>query len=476
MKQTNQLGQRESWGSRVGFIFAATGSAVGLGNIWKFSYSVGNNGGGAFVMLYLIFAALIGFTLMLAEFAIGRRNQLATVGAIKVYDKRFSFAGFLGVIVCFLIMCFYPVVGGWAISYIPRTLGGFLSTNPEGFGLIFSDFISNPVTPLIYVGIFFAINITIGLKGIKGGIEKASTILMPVLFIILIIIAIKGLTLPGATAGLVYLFKPDFSKINGGTMLAAMGQAFFSLGIGMGTMTTYGSYINKKENLASSAAYVVGLDTLVAVLAGVALFPALFAFGLEPDAGPGLVFAAMPIVFAEMGSIGTILALLFFISLPVAAITTTLSLQEVVVAYLMDEKEMERKKATWITAIANFILCVFASLSMAGIGPKLFGVGIFDVFDLFTDRILISGACMFIAIFAAWKMGKKDLEDEITNGGQKPFGMINLWFFLLKYVLPLVILVVTISGIISGFADGYGPVMITGIIIMLATIPLSKKF
>lgn len=471
-----QTSQRENWGSKLGFILAATGSAVGLGNIWKFPYMAGSNGGGAFVLLYLSFVIIIGFTLTLGEFAVGRRKQKATVGAIKAYDKRFSFAGILGFMVCFFVMGYFPVIGGWALAYIPKVLGGFLSTDPAGYQGAFDSFIANPTVPIIWLAIYLVVNLTIVLKGIQSGIEKASKIFMPALALILVVITIRGLTLPGAMAGLEFLFKPDFSTIDGGVAAKALGQAFFSIGIGFGTMSTYGSYIRKDDSLVSNAGWVVGLDTGMAILAGIALFPALFAYGQDPAGGFGLVFTVMPTVFAGMGGFGIILAVLFFIGLFVAAITSSIGLQEVVVSYLIEEKNISRKKATLGSSVIMVVMCIFASLSMGGVGPKLFGVGAFDVYDFFSSGMFIALAGLFVAVFASWRMGKEELLDEITNSGKKPFALFDTWFFALKYILPLIIVYVLIWNIKSLYDTGYIGLFITSIGVILASVVFSKKF
>lgn len=466
--------KRENWGSRIGFIMAAAGSAVGLGNIWKFPYTAGSNGGGAFVIVYLIFVVFIGFSVMLTEFAVGRKRQLAAVGAFKSVDKRWTFAGVLGVLSGFLIMGFYPVVGGWALAYVFKAGTGLLST-PDAIADVFGGFISNPVQPLIWMVLYLALNIIIVVKGISSGIEKAGKILMPLLFLILIVIAIKGLTLPGAMAGMEFLFKPDFSKVTGSVILAALGQAFFSLSLGMGCMITYGSYLSKEENLAGNAAIVTAMDTAVALLAGIAMFPAMFAFGMEPAAGPGLVFVVVPTLFAEMGSMGPLFAILFFIALTVAALTSSVSLLEVVVSFLIDEKKIVRKNAVFLASGIMILLCILSSLSMGGVGPKLFGTGAFDVFDLLTDKIFLAIGGMLICIFAGWRLDKKELYDEITNGGKLSFGIFEFWYALVKYVIPVTIAFVAIGGIRSGFEGGAGPLMILGIAIIAIFAAFSKK-
>ncbi len=467
--------KRENWGSKIGFIMAATGSAVGLGNIWKFPFTAGENGGGAFVIVYLIFVVLIGFSVMLTEFAVGRRKQLAAVGAFKSVDKRWTFAGVLGVLSGFLIMGFYPVVGGWALAYVFKVLGGLLN-NPGAIGDTFEAFITNPTEPLMWMVLYLALNVVIVVKGVASGIEKAGKILMPILFTILIIIAIKGLTLPGAMAGIEFLFRPDFGKINGSVVLAALGQAFFSLSLGMGCMITYGSYLNKKENLVENAAMVTSMDTAVALLAGIAMFPAMFAFGMEPAQGPGLVFVVVPAIFAEMGSVGTFFAALFFIGLTVAALTSSVSLLEVVVAFLIDEKKFNRKKAVFSSTIIMAVLCVLASLSLGGIGPAIFGTGAFDVFDLLTDKIFLAIGGMLLCIFAGWRLNKEELYNEITNDGTIKFSLFEGWYALIKYVIPITIALVAFSGIQAGFESGAGPIMILGVVIIAIFAAISKKF
>lgn len=465
-------GKRENWGSRFGFIMAAAGSAVGLGNIWRFPYMTGENGGGAFIVLYLICVLVICLSVMIAEFAVGRRTSLAAVGAYKTLDKRWTFAGVLGVISAFFIMGFYPVVGGWAFAYIVKSFTGLLSSS-VAIGDVFNAFISNPIQPILWMIIFLAVNVIIVAKGISGGIEKAGKILMPTLFVLLILISIRSITLPGAGAGLEFLFKPKFNDVNGQTVLAALGQAFFSLSLGMGCMITYGSYLDKKEDLTKSALMVTMMDTGVAILAGIAIFPALFAFGMEPAVGPGLVFVVVPSIFAAMGGIGVLFSILFFIALMVAALTSSVSLLEVVVAYLIDQKNMERKKAVIITGAIMTFTSILSSLSMGLMsGVKIFGVGFFDFFDILTDKIFLAIGGMLLAIFVGWFMKKEDLKDELTNGGTIKFGLFDVWYNLIKYVIPFAILIVAVMGIRSIEQTG---LMLFGLGIILVLAIFSKK-
>ncbi len=475
MSSDAEIKPRGTWGSRFGFVMAAAGSAVGLGNIWRFPYTAGESGGGAFVAIYLLFVIFIGFSVMLTEFAIGRNTGRSAVGAFKSKDRNWTFAGIMGVLTGLLIMGFYPVVGGWALAYVQKIVSGLL-TAPDAIESTFGNFISEPIQPLMWMGLYLVLNVMIVVRGISGGIEKAGKILMPLLFVTLILVAAKGLTLPGAFAGLEFLFKPDFSKVNNSVVLAALGQAFFSLSLGMGCMLTYGSYLKKKENLVQTTAMVTAMDTGVALLAGIAMFPAMFAFNIEPTAGPGLVFVVIPQLFAEMGGIvGVIFALLFFIGLTTAALTSSVSLLEVVVSYLIDEKGMRRSVAVISASIVMIILCIFASLSLGGIGPKLFDVGAFDIFDLLTDKIFLAVGGMLVCIFAGWRLDREELRKEITNNGQYHFPLFKLWYTLVKYVIPLAIAIVAVSGIKGGFDDGKGEIMLLGIGIIVVSRCFSKK-
>ena len=325
-----------------------------------------------------------------------------------------------------------------------------LLTTPEAIGDSFGAFIGNPVQPLIWMALFLVMNIFIVSRGVAKGIETAGKILMPMLFIILLLIAARGLTLEGASKGVEFLFKPDFSVVTGETFLAALGQAFFSLSLGMGCMITYGSYLNKSENLAQNAAIVTVMDTSAALLAGLAMFPAMFAFGFEPTAGPGLVFVVVPSIFAQLGALGPVLSAFFFVALVVAALTSSVSLLEVVVAYLMDERNWARKKAVYISSAIMVAMCVMASLSLGVMsGVTFLGVGAFDFFDILTDKIFLAIGGMLLAIFTGWFVDKEVLRQELTNGGTVSFALFEVWHGLIKYVIPVVIAVIAVTGIMS---------------------------
>lgn len=464
--------KRDNWGSRLGFIMAAAGSAVGLGNIWRFPYTAGQNGGSAFILIYLGFVFVIGLSIMVAEFAVGRRTSLAAVGSFKKYNSNWTFVGVIGVVSAFFIMGFYPVVGGWALAYVFKTFTGLLS-NTAAIGDSFGAFISDPIQPLIWFFVFLAANVVIVIKGISGGIEKAGKVLMPTLFILFILLAIRSVTLEGASAGLDFLFKPDFSEVTGETFLAALGQAFFSLSLGMGCMITYGSYLKKDEKLPQNALIVTALDTAVAILAGIAIFPALFAFGMSPAEGPGLVFVVVPTIFAQMGNLGFVFSAVFFIALVVAALTSSVSLLEVVVSYLIDQKNMERKPAVLITAGIMTVTGIFSSLSLGVMsGFKLFGVGVFDFFDILTDKIFLAIGGMLLAFFVGWIVKKEDLRDELTNGGTLKFGLFEVWYNLVKYVIPLAVAVIAVFGIMSIEQTG---LMLFGLGVIFVLAIFSKK-
>jgi len=469
----DQTGQkRENWGSRIGFLMAAAGSAIGLGNIWRFPYLTGMNGGSAFILIYLFFVFVICLSVMLAEFAIGRNTGKAAVGAYKSTSRNWTFAGVIGVLSGFLIMGFYPVVGGWALAYIFKSVTGLLTT-PEAIGDTFGAFITSTTEPLLWMIIFIVLNVLIVARGVTKGIEAAGKILLPMLFFILILIAIRGLTLEGASKGLEFLFKPDFSKVTGQTFLAALGQAFFSLSLGMGCMITYGSYLNKSENLPQNAAIVTAMDTSAALLAGLAMFPAMFAFGFEPTAGPGLVFVVVPSIFAQLGALGPVLSAFFFVALVVAALTSSVSLLEVVVAYLMDERHWPRKKAVYVSSAIMTAMCVLASLSLGSMsGVTFLGVGAFDFFDILTDKIFLAIGGMFLAIFTGWFVDKEVLRQELTNGGTVSFALFEVWHNLIKYVIPVVIAVIAVSGILSISQKG---LMIFGLAMIAVLALFSKK-
>lgn len=453
MSNLQEKKQREQWNSRLGFVLAAAGSAIGLGNLWRFPYLAGQNGGGAFVAVYLGLLVIVGFTIMLAELTLGRYTQLNAIGAYKKISEKWAWVGALGVLAGFMILSFYSVVGGWVINYVIKALtGAFNTADMDALGGMFGSMITNPFNPIIYHAIFMILTLGIVLGGIKGGIEKYSKILMPALFVMLFAIMIRSITLPGAMEGVKYFLVPDWSAINGGVILAALGQVFFSLSLGMGCMVTYGSYISKDENLLKSSLSVPLLDTGAALLAGLAILPAVFAFGFDPAEGPGLVFVTLPAVFSQM-PLGGLFGVAFFLLVLFAALTSAISLLEVVVAYVIDEWKWARQKATLVIAGVIFLVGVPASLS---IGPwsgfhVLPNMGIFDTLDFISGKILLPLGGMLLAIFLGWVWGIENAIKEATNDGKLTFPLATVWTVLIKYIAPVAIAVVFFEGIRATF-------------------------
>ncbi len=440
--------KRGLWKTRMGFILAASGSAVGLGNVWKFPYITGQNGGGAFVLGYLICIALVGLPIMLAEFTVGRKTHLNPVGAFQQLKPGTPWVGigFMGVLAGFLILSFYGVVGGWTLAYVVKSLTHSMDqfTSPTEAGTFFSGFIANTGQVILYHALFMGLTMAIVIKGVHGGIEKACDILMPTLVIMLVILMIRALTLDGAMDGLKFYLYPDFSKITPQVVLVAMGQAFFSLSLGMGAMLTYGSYLPAKENLTSATLYVVLFDTLIALLVGMVIFPAVFAMGLEPTGGPGLVFSVLPAVFADM-PFGWIASVIFFGLLAIAALTSAISLLEVVAAYFIDQKKWERKKAVLVMGGVIFALGIPSGLSEGLLKDfKLFGMTFFENIDNIATNYLLPLGGMLTAIFVGWIWGTKPAHQEIERH-ETPFHWRAYWEFVIRYVAPVAVAIVFLA-------------------------------
>jgi NSS family neurotransmitter:Na+ symporter len=444
--------EREQWGSKIGFVMAAAGSAVGLGNIWKFPYLAGVNGGAAFVFVYLLIVLFIGFTVMLAEFAIGRASRKNAVGAFAVLSKNplWQIVGWAGVSCGFVILSYYGVVAGWAIKYMIVSFTDLIpiAASEGGAGKYFGAFIGDAKEVIIYQVLFMIITILIVAGGIGAGIERACKIMMPALFIILIILIVRAVTLPGAEKGIEFYLKPDFSKINAKTILAALGQVFFSLSLGMGCMITYGSYFKREENLPNSALAVVSMDTLIAFLAGLAIFPAVFALGGEPGAGPGLTFVTLPGVFAQMTG-GMFFCFAFFLLLFFAAVTSSISLLEVVVSYFKDELGWSRVSAAWILGLVITALGVPSAMSLGG-DVQIFNMGFMDAMEFLSDKILMPLGGIFIALFAGWMMNDK-VEKEVTSDGLVRFGYYNIWLLLTRVIAPIAMAIIFVTGLLDYF-------------------------
>ena len=441
-------GNRDSFSSKFGVIAAAAGSAVGLGNIWKFPYITGVYGGAAFLFVYLAFILAIGMPVMLSELIIGRKSRRNAFGAFKVLapGTYWQNIGILGVTAAFLILSFYGVVAGWSLEYILISVeNGFSNKSPEEILELYNSFISSPVRPVIFQLIFMLATGAIVIVGIKKGIEKYTKLLMPLLVVILIILCIKSLSLEGAKEGLKFLFKPDFSKLTGDGILSALGHAFFTLSLGMGTLITYGSYINSDNNLLNTVINVTVADTVIAIMAGIAIFPAVFAFGIEPSQGPGLIFVTLPNVFHQMRG-GAVFSTLFFILLAVAALTSAISILEVVVAYFIEEFNLGRKASTVLATVLISILGVICSLSMGVLKPfTIFGLNFFDLVDWISANLLLPIGGLFIALFIGWVFKRKRVEEEVSHGGKLSGAMLSIFMFLVKFIAPIAIAIVILN-------------------------------
>ena len=438
---------REQWGSRFGFIMAAAGSAVGLGNIWRFPYITGKYGGAAFVLIYLAVVIIIGSSVMLAEFAIGRNAQSDAVGSFrKLGGGLWPLVGWMGFFCGFVILSYYSVIAGWTVAYMVKSFGTLMASAAAGkAGDVFGAFVSDPVQSISYHLIVMAMVGGIVYKGISGGIEKSCKVLMPSLFVILLVLIVRSVTLPGAGAGLEFYLKPDFSKITSEAVLAAVGQGFFSLSLGMGCMITYGSYLGKREYLPTTASTVVFLDTAVAILAGFVIFPAVFAFGIEPGAGPGLTFVTLPAVFAKM-PFGMFFSFAFFLLLFIAALTSAISLLEVVVTYAIDQLKWSRAKASIVMATAIALLGIPSALSVGGHIPQIAGKDFLDAADFLTNNIIMPLGGIFISVFVGW-VWADGAKAEVTDNGRTVFPMYTVWLWTCRVIAPVCIAVIFFKGL-----------------------------
>ena len=445
---------RESFGTKFGVIAATAGSAIGLGNIWRFPYVVGENGGGAFLLIYLIFVIAIGIPVMMSEFVIGRSAQLNPVGAFKKLapGKPWFLIGIMGVGAAFMILAFYAAVAGWTLEYIYQSVvNGFKDKDAEALSTMFDHFREGSIRPVIWFLVFMGMTAYIVSAGVKDGIEKYAKILMPILLVLLFILCIRALTFKDAKLGLSFLFKPDFSIFSNfkdatETILMALGQAFFSLSIGMGTLITYGSYINKKDNLATTAVTVSMADTFIAVLAGVAIFPVVFAFGIDPAEGEDLVYKTLPIIFQQMPG-GYIFSLMFFVLLGLAALTSTISVLEVVTAYFVEELGMVRKRATLIATLSISVLGFFAAASWGWFtNITIFSKNVFGILDFTSANILLPLGGLCIVAFIGWYLGREKARNELSSEGIHKTRYVPVYMFIVKFIAPIAIALVFLNG------------------------------
>ncbi|MCG5493215.1 MULTISPECIES: sodium-dependent transporter [Ectothiorhodospira] len=458
-RETSIHGQ---WSSKLIFVLAATGSAVGLGNIWRFPYIAGENGGGAFVLIYLACILAIGLPIMMAEISLGRRgrqspiNTMATLSREEGLSRIWGMVGWIGVAAGFMILSFYSVVAGWSLSYVFRAAGGaFSGLDAQGVEALFNGLVSDPERLLAWHTLFMIMNVLVVARGVRSGLEQAVKFLMPALFVLLLVMVGYAYSLGHFGEGLRFLFKPDFSQVTGDTILLAMGQSFFTLSLGMGAIMIYGSYLSSRASIARTSAAVVSADTAVALLAGMAIFPIVFASGLAADAGPGLIFMTLPLAFAEM-PFGLFFGTLFFVLLVMAAWTSSISLMEPAVAWLSENRDIERPMAAVIVGAIAWLLGIGTVLSFnlwsAGFGfhvswgGEVIYVGgtIFDILEYLTMNILLPLGGLLIALFVGWRMTRRSVEDELGIGSRLIFGA---WYYVLRFAAPIGILLVFLKAI-----------------------------
>ncbi len=449
---------RDGFSSRFGIICAAAGSAIGLGNIWRFPYIAGESGGGAFLLIYLGFILMLGIPVMLSEFVIGRRGQRNALGSFKrlAPGTPWYLVGVVGIIAAFMILAFYSTIAGWTLEYVVKAASNSFAGKSSGeIEQMFDTFHTQAFRPILWQLIFMFMTVWIIMSGVRQGIERYAKILMPFLVVLLVIMAIRSITLPGAAEGLSFLFKPDFSAVDSSVMLAALGQAFFSLSIGMGTLITYGSYIQKQNKLGNIAIEVSLADTLIAMLAGVAIFPAVFAFGVDPAGGPGLIFNVLPGIFQQMPG-GYFFAIIFFVLLSIAALTSSISILEVVVAYMTEELKMSRRKATIMSALAATFVGLFCTLSFGPLKDlTITGLSIFDLLDYTASNLLLPLGGLMIVLFVGWYMKDADFKDELSNKGLLKVKVFSVLMFLLKFVAPVAIAIILLNSLgFIGPVDG----------------------
>lgn len=443
---------RSHWSGRLGFIMAAVGSAVGLGNIWKFPFITGMNGGGAFVLVYLVAILCCGLPILMAEFLIGRHTQKDIVGSFRDLAPQSKFwksIGWLNLAACFIIVSYYGVVAGWTLEYLFKSItGAFSGNNPEEIEGLFGALVTDPVRQIICLTAFIGITLIAVISGIKEGIERWNKILMPTLFVLLIFLAGYAMTTEGAFAGLKFMLYPDFSKLTAAGVLEAIGHSFFTLSLAMGIMVTYASYMDKREPIYPVAIRIAFLDTLVAIVAGLAIFPIVFAVGMEPSGGPGLIFKTLPQVFATI-PLGGVLAVLFFLSLAFAALSSAISLLEVLTTFMIDEKKYSRKKATIFMALAVYVSGIPSALSYSTFGNiKLIkGMEILDSLDYVASNFMLPIGGLLIAVYTGYILDKRIARAEITEGEKGYLTIFNIWYFTIRYVAPVAVFIVFLTKI-----------------------------
>ena len=445
------MSERANFKNTLGVILATAGSAVGLGNVWRFPYMTGQNGGASYIVIYILCVLLLGIPCMISEFIIGRHSASNTARAYnKMGNRWWGIIGMLSVSTGFLITCYYVIVSGWCLQYMYATVLGELHGDAAYFISYFSDFSSNPWKPLLWVAVFMGITHWVIIHGVRGGIERASKVLMPALFILLLVIVVASCMLPGAERGISFLLKPDFSKIDGSVCLNAMGQSFYSLSIGIGCICTYASYFSRRTNLSQSAIQISVIDCLVAILAGLMIFPAAFSVGVQPDSGPSLIYITLPNVFQQAFSavpfVGTIVSFAFYALMSLAALTSMISLHEVSTAFFQEEMHISRKRSATIVSVSTSVIAIFCSLSLAGVDWLVIGgKSLFDWFDFVTGQLFLPIVGFFACLFIGWYVPKDIVRDEFTNWGTLRSPLYPVFLVCVRFVCPTGILLVFLN-------------------------------
>ena len=441
--------KRGNFGSMLGVVLATAGSAVGLGNVWRFPYMTGQNGGAAFILIYIACILVLGIPGMISEFVVGRHSQ---TNAYRAYDrisggKAWRFIGLLGVLTSMIILGFYAVVAGWCLQYLYAAVVGQVGGDATAVSQYFQAFSSDPWRPSLWAVAFILLTHIIIIRGVRKGIERASKLLMPILFFLLLVIVVSSCMLPGAVKGIEFLFKPDFSKVTHSVLLEALGQAFFSLSLGTACLCTYASYFDKKINLFRSAGQIAILDTFIAILAGLMIFPAAFSVGIQPDSGPSLIFITLPNVFSRafafMPMLGYVVSVLFYALLVFAALTSTISMHEIGTVFFHEELHITRHQAAWILTGCCSVLAVFCSLSVgANTDIQVLGLSLMDFCDQLTAQVMLPIGAFLTSIMIGWFVARQLVRDEFTNGGTVNGWLFRYWLFALRWIVPLCILLV----------------------------------
>ncbi|MDE5571639.1 MAG: sodium-dependent transporter [Prevotella sp.] len=439
---------RGKFGSKLGIVLATAGSAVGLGNVWRFPYMAGENGGAAFILLYVGCILLLGLPGMLSEFIVGRHGQ---TNAARAYDKLangkpWKFVGYLGILTSTIILGFYAVVAGWCLQYLYASVTGQLLGDADYVKTYFATFSSSPWQPVGWGIAFILLTHVVIVFGVRRGIERASKWLMPILLLLLLVLVVASCMLPGAMGGVKFLLEPDFSKLSSNVMLEALGQAFFSLSLGTACLCTYASYFSRSTNLLRSAGQIVALDTLIAILSGLMIFPAAFSVGVEPDSGPSLIFITLPNVFqqafAAMPTVGWLISIMFYALLVFAALTSTISMHEIGTAFFTEELHWPRRKSAWLLTVVAGMLCLFCSWSVGAYDIRLLGLSLMDFCDQLTANFLLPLGGMLACLFVGWYIPRQVVYDEFTNHGAHNRRYYSLYLFAVRYVCPIAILLV----------------------------------